>query len=92
MRLRTAIKIMRLLEEPRRRNYRPTPLWKPPTIWHARDICRRKWRDRRVPLIPGDDELTERFGIIMSFLGDAFISDPVERDKFKEKLWSELGR
>jgi hypothetical protein len=86
MRLRTAIKIQRLIEEPHRNNFRCLH-WKRPTIWKSRAICRRKWRDHRVPFIPEDDELEERVKMMYNILADAVIEDPEELEKFKEELW-----
>ena len=47
--------------------------------------------DRRVPYIPDDDELMERFGITMSIFADVLIDDESERDEFKNRLWSDIG-
>lgn len=76
MKLRTAIKIMRFVEEPWRSRRRP-PNHVRAQIWEARRICRRKWLDRRVPYMPSDEELEERYEIMMGILTDLTLGGPM---------------
>ena len=97
MRLRTAIKIQRIYEEPIKQNGR---LRHRGIYWpynreqyvKSRVICKRHWRDRRVPYIPSDDELAERAEIQVCILADVLIEDEKERDAFKENALLELAR
>ena len=99
MRLRTALKIQRAIEDPWRLRQRPGESyrlrrvercrWRPETIWKSRTIGRRKWSDRRMPYVPNNDELDERLKFGISFLADALIDDDDQRDEFKTRLWSE---
>ena len=89
MRLRTAIKIMRLVECDCGIS-RNLPRWRRSTVNRAESICRRKWTDYRVPYIPDDDERLEAFGLSMSVLADAIIDDDAKRDEFKSFLWAEI--
>ena len=87
MRLRTAIKIQRLVQEPWRWG-RKAPRWKLPTRWESLRIGRRKWRDRRFPYIPDEDEAKETALLGFSILADAIIEDEDDREAFKEMLWA----
>ena len=82
MRLRTAIKIQRFVED------WDLGRWKNATVWESRRICRRKWKDHRLPYIPSDDELNERVLLGMSILADALIENDNEREAFKEAIWT----
>ena len=90
MKLRTAIKIQRRLEEPfRKRKFDPGGKWKKETIWKSRTVCRRRVVDRRIPYIPDDDELKERFKLMIGILGECMIDDPAELEAFQNELWSD---
>lgn len=89
MKLRTAIKIQRVYEEPIKRNGRlrhrgiKWPYNRGQYKESAR-ICKCHWQDDRVPYIPSDDELIERDEIRMCLFADIFIDDEEKRDEFKE--------
>ena len=91
MRLRTAIKIQLVYEEPIKSNGR---LRRKGIKWpynarqykESQRICRRHWRDRRVPYIPSDEELIDRAEIQGCILADVFIEDERERDAVKERI------
>jgi hypothetical protein len=97
MKLRTAIKIQRVFEEPIKRNGR---LRHRGIKWpyHHRQykesarICKRHWRDQRIPYIPSDHELIERDEIRMCLLADLFIEDEEKRDEFKEAILATCER
>lgn len=89
MRLRLAIKIQRYIEEPWRYPFR-MPKYTRPQIEASRSACRRHWRDERVPCMPSDEELAERYGLIMGVLIDAMIDNPDKADEFKDQMWTEL--
>ena len=96
MKLRTAIKIQRIYQEPIKKNGR---LRHRGIRWpyncrqykESATICKRHWRDHRVPYIPSDDEQAERAEIQICLLADVLIEDEVERDAFKEKALLELA-
>ncbi len=93
MRLRLAIKIQRYIEEPWRYGYR-MPRYTRPQIEQSRAVCRRRWCMKgrsRIPYIPTDDELTERFGFGMGILADAAM-DEDDAEKFKDRMWTELSQ
>jgi hypothetical protein len=95
MRLRTAIKIQRFYEEPidRKGKLRHRGLSWPYNVRQymaSRIICKRYWRDRRVPYIPSEDELEDRAEIQMCMLADVAIEDQDEREAFKEQVLAEL--
>ena len=93
MRLRTAIKVQKYIENGwMSKRQGKGPIWRRETILKSRDICRRKWRHKRVPYVRSDEELNESFGFMMSILADVIIEDESERDEFKNKLWTELER
>ena len=81
MKLRTAIKICRSLHGPRA-GLVARPTWRWPTILKARSVCRRHWRDSRVPVIPTDEELGERWTLMLSMIGEALIKDEAKRKEF----------
>ena len=95
MKLRTAIKIQLIYEEPIKPNGR---LRHKGIHWpynktqyeRSRIICKRHWQDRRVPYMPSDDELEERAEIQACILADVLIEDEEERDAFKERALLEL--
>jgi hypothetical protein len=96
MRLRTAIKIQRFYEEPidQKGRLRHRGLSWPYNIKQysaSRTICKRHWRDRRVPYIPSDDELENRAEIQICLLADVVIEDESEREAFKEHVLTELA-
>ena len=93
MKLRTAIKIMRCIENPitaRGKLSAGSRRWRRRTVLEARRICRCKWLDKRIPYMPTDAELLERFGLGMSVLADCLIDDPAKCDQFKTELWTML--
>jgi len=67
MRLRTAIKIMRYIEEPWRYTKRP-PQHTREQVSKAWKICDRKWRDRRVPDLTDEEQLEMRGEIFTQLL------------------------
>ena len=62
MKLRVAIKVLRLIQFPW--NTLPIPNWKKKTITSAIRICGRHWTDKRVPKIPELDDVDKFFGKI----------------------------
>jgi len=96
MRLRTAIKIQRFYEEPidQKGRLRHRGLSWPYNVEQyltSRVICKRHWRDRRVPYIPSEDELANRAEVQMCLLADIGIEDETEREAFKEHVLTELA-
>lgn len=68
MRLRAAIKIMRVVEEPWKVKGRRLPRHSRRTIQKAWKICERKFHDRRVPCVPTDEEMEMRGCILTQLL------------------------
>lgn len=68
MKLRTAIKVMRVEEEPWRIKGRRLPRHSRRTIREAWRICERKSADRRVPLLPDEEQLEMRAEIFNQLL------------------------
>jgi hypothetical protein len=96
MRLRTAIKIQRFYEEPidkkgKLRHRGLSWLYNTRQYLISRTICKRHWRDRRVPYIPSEEELKNLTEIQMCILADVVIEDENERETFKEHVLSELA-
>lgn len=97
MKLRTAIKIQRVYEEPIKQNGRLRHRGK---NWpyncrqytESAIICKRHWRDHRVPYIPSEDEQAERAEIQVCLLADVLIEDETERETFKANALRELAR
>lgn len=96
MRLRTAIKIKRMYEEPINRNGRlrykgiKWPYSRKQYVKSA-IICKRHLMDGRIPYIPTNRELEERAEIQICLLADLLIDDP-ECEDFKEQALLELER
>lgn len=67
MKLRIAIKIMRYEEEPWRYR-RCGPRYSCQQIREAWQVCERKQRDQRVPLLPDDEQLEMRGEILSQLL------------------------
>lgn len=88
MRLRTALKIQRLTQEPWRWG-RKAPRWKLTTRWESLRIGRRKWRDRRFPYIPDEAEAEETALWGFSILAEALIEDQDDLAAFQEMLWAD---
>ena len=96
MKLRTAIKIMRYIEEPWRYRYR-SPKYSRGQVQRAWKICDKKWMDHRVPHMPSDEELEMRGGIFEQLLvgGPMFgggILEGLVPDEILEEARKELGR
>lgn len=68
MRLRTAIKVVRVLEEPWRVKGRRLPKYSAKTARKAWQICERKQSDDRVPLLPDSEQLEMRNEILTQLL------------------------
>lgn len=66
MRLRTAIKIIRHIEEPWR--YTRSPRYTCEQVGKAWKICERKWRDSRVPDLPDEEQIEMRGEILTQLL------------------------
>lgn len=96
MRLRTAIKIMRYIEEPWRYNTQ-SPSYSRRQVQEAWKVCDRKWRDHRVPMLPGEKELDMRGEIMEQLLlggpmfGDGILEGIVS-DEILDEARKELGR
>jgi len=87
MRLRTAIKIQKNLQEPWTDGWRPKA-WKKTTIWESYRIGRKKWKDSRFPYIPSEEESEEQMLLGLSVLAEVMIEDEEEKELAKEMIWS----
>jgi hypothetical protein len=90
MKLRTAIKIQRSVEEPWRFKGRSFPEYRFDQYKKARCICIKKSHDNRVPFVTSESDRLESFGIMMSVLADALVDDVEKRDQIKKDIWHEI--
>lgn len=89
MRLRTAIKIIRHIEEPWRYTHR-SPRYTREQVGKAWKICERKWRDNRVPDLPDEEQLEMRGEILTQLLlGGPMFGDGILQGSVPDEVLDE---